>query len=243
MTHDRRRSAAGLVFVALAATGATAPAAEPAKASDKDRSLQIDALGPFNNLIAAWRCIGSGAERNKDNWTETAAWIWKLTGEPCVRLKITGGRFWSEGQVTYNLARKHYVLSAVRPDKTAVVYSGEFNAAGDTLTLSAEPAADGVRERVVLRLLHENRYLMQIERAKGDGRFAKVAELGCTKEGEPFGRLADYPKCVVSGGRGTGSVTYQGKQYLVCCSGCRDAFQSDPPKHIAEALAKGWLKP
>lgn len=220
-------------------------AAEPAKLSDKDRSAAIDALSPFNNLIAAWRCIGSpgGINRDKDNWTESAAWVWKLAGEPQVRLKITGGRHWAEGNVTYDLAKKHYVLSAVRPDKSTVVYTGEFDKTKETLTLtSAAAGADGLRERVILRLLHENRYLIFIERAKGEGRFARIAEIGCTKEGEPFGKMADYPKCVVSGGRGTGSATYQGKQYLVCCSGCRDAFLADPPKYIAEALKKGWLK-
>jgi hypothetical protein len=232
-------------FLAVGIAGAAEPA-KAAKPADKDRSARIDALAPFNALIAGWRCIGSpgGTDRNKDNWTESAAWIWKLAGEPQIRLKITGGRYWAEGVITYDFGKKHYVFSAVRPDKSTVVYTGDFNAGKDTLTVSSDSAGpDGLRERVVFRLLHENRYIIHVERAKGDGRFARVAELGCTKEGEPFGKLADYAKCVVSGGRGTSSVTYQGRQYLVCCSGCRDAFVSDPPKYIAEALQKGWLKP
>ena len=42
------------------------------------------------------------------------------------------------------------------------------------------------------------------------------------------------PECIVSGGLGTMKVTYKGKDYYVCCSGCRDEFKSDPEKYIKE---------
>ena len=43
---------------------------------------------------------------------------------------------------------------------------------------------------------------------------------------------------VVSGGRGTMTVTHDGTTYYVCCSGCRDEFKSDPEKYIKLAKEK-----
>ena len=40
------------------------------------------------------------------------------------------------------------------------------------------------------------------------------------------------------GGKGTIAVTYQGKTYYVCCSGCRSEFNENPQKYIDEYHAK-----
>jgi YHS domain-containing protein len=73
-----------------------------------------------------------------------------------------------------------------------------------------------------------------------------VAEVGYTREGtslavEGFGEL----ECIVTGGKGTMAVSYQGKTYYVCCSGCKQAFDDDPAgiiaayeKKVAERKAK-----
>jgi YHS domain-containing protein len=37
-------------------------------------------------------------------------------------------------------------------------------------------------------------------------------------------------------------VSYNGKDYYVCCSGCRDAFKENPEKYIKEAEAKAKAK-
>ena len=42
------------------------------------------------------------------------------------------------------------------------------------------------------------------------------------------------PECVVTGGLGTMQVSYMGQTYYVCCTGCRDAFNENPAKIIAE---------
>ena len=39
-----------------------------------------------------------------------------------------------------------------------------------------------------------------------------------------------------------GKVTYKGKDYYVCCSGCRDEFKANPEKYIKEAEAKAKEK-
>ena len=37
-------------------------------------------------------------------------------------------------------------------------------------------------------------------------------------------------------------VTYQGKTYYVCCSGCRDLFNDNPAAIVAEAEARAKSK-
>jgi hypothetical protein len=44
--------------------------------------------------------------------------------------------------------------------------------------------------------------------------------------------------CIVSGGLGKITVSYKGKTYYVCCSGCRDAFSDQPEKYVKEWEAK-----
>lgn len=39
---------------------------------------------------------------------------------------------------------------------------------------------------------------------------------------------------MISQGLGTTQVSYKGKSYWVCCSGCKAAFEEDPEKWIAK---------
>ena len=78
-------------------------------------------------------------------------------------------------------------------------------------------------------------YLLHIKNGADRG----VYQVGATKEGVPFaGRGDTSPECVVSGGKGTIAVSYKGKTYYVCCSGCRDEFKDNPEKYIKEYEAR-----
>ena len=70
--------------------------------------------------------------------------------------------------------------------------------------------------------------------------YAKQLQVGYTREGVTFGVEAGgkKPLCVVTGGLGNGTVTYNGQTYYICCSGCRDAFNENPAKIVAEYLKK-----
>ncbi len=59
----------------------------------------------------------------------------------------------------------------------------------------------------------------------------------------PFADVAKGPECVVSGGVGTSKVMYKGKEYYVCCTGCRDEFLADPEKYIKKAEARTRSRP
>ena len=72
------------------------------------------------------------------------------------------------------------------------------------------------------------------EKKVGGDRFARISEVGYTREGSNFGKGTNYIECIVTGGVGTMAVTHQGKTYYVCCTGCRDYFNDDPEAVIAE---------
>src|SRR5438046_1463212 len=105
--------------------------------------------------------------------------------------------------------------------------------------LTADPPAKRNKKKetqqLIVTLLHSNRFLYRYEVKPQDRPlFTKVYQVGATKEGEPFASGDGKPECVVSGGLGTIRVSYKGKDYYVCCSGCRDAFKEEPEKYIKE---------
>src|SRR5262249_30658673 len=86
------------------------------------------------------------------------------------------------------------------------------------------------------------RYTIVVDRQEpGAPQYSKFLEIGVTKEGEAFaagGTTANLPKCVVTGGTATMTVTFQGKSYDLCCTGCRDEFNENPEKYVKKALAR-----
>ena len=111
-----------------------------------------------------------------------------------------------------------------------------------TLTRTGGPA--GEEQRLVFSLLHHNRHLYRFDtRPAGTTvAFAKKYQVGATKEGVAFADVPKGPECIVSGGVGTMKVSYKGKDYYVCCSGCRDEFKDNPEKYIKEAEARAKEK-
>src|SRR6478736_3694018 len=84
--------------------------------------------------------------------------------------------------------------------------------------------------RISIRTVAEGDRLLILYERRVDGgdRFARIAEVGYTRVGSTFAKGSGQPECVVTGGLGTIKVTYQGKTYYVCCTGCRDMFDDDP---------------
>src|SRR6185437_9534403 len=86
------------------------------------------------------------------------------------------------------------------------------------------------------------RYTVQVaDREPGAPQYKRTVEVSLTKEGEAFAAgsaATDLPKCVVTGGAATMTVSYQGKSFPLCCSGCRDEFNDNPEKYIKKAALR-----
>jgi YHS domain-containing protein len=228
------RFAAVLVCTAglMAAGFANSPRKPVAKTSLAD---QKQALEKFNSLIGGWRGVGMprrGSRRGA--WIETAEWVWDF-GKHGVAIKyvVKNGKQLQSARLTYDPKAKQYALTAQFADKTTRTYKGRLKE--KKLLLVSAPDKDGAAFRITVTRLNEKRTLVLHERKAGKrSQFFRIAEVGYTRQGtslavEGGGEI----ECVVTGGKGTIRVTYKGKTYYVCCSGCRDAFNDDPEGILA----------
>ncbi len=72
----------------------------------------------------------------------------------------------------------------------------------------------------------------------GSVQFTRLIEVGLTRDGESLAGVAsasERPKCIVTGGAATMTLSYQGRTFPICCTGCRDEFNENPEKYIKKA--------
>ncbi len=198
-------------------------------------------LEPFNDWVGSWRGVGQPKRgSNKGAWTEKADWEWKIDKESAsMQIEIKDGKQFQAGNLSYQPDQKKFRFVATLPGDGSRTYVGERGEEGKViLTSSDEQTKD--QYRLTFQMRHADRMLLLIEtKPAGQPSFARVAEVGYTREGGSFAAAADGgPKCIVTGGRGTTPVQYKGKTYYVCCSGCKQAFDDDPEGIIADAAER-----
>ena len=67
-----------------------------------------------------------------------------------------------------------------------------------------------------------------------NGGLGSVTPSAILRVGSGFGQGVAQRECVVTGGIGNITVSYQGQTYYVCCTGCKDLFEEDPAGVLAE---------
>src|SRR5208337_2604614 len=86
------------------------------------------------------------------------------------------------------------------------------------------------------------RYTLVLDRKEpGAALFQPFVEIGLTKEGESFAAgssTVEQPRCIVTGGAATLTVSYQGQSFPICCTGCRDEFNENPEKYLKKLSLK-----
>ncbi|HJZ90234.1 MAG TPA: YHS domain-containing protein [Gemmataceae bacterium] len=206
-----------------------------ATASPADKSEQAkEALKALNDFVGQWKGSGETKSGKSELWKETAEWAWDLKGaEPSLKFKVEGGKQFSEGTLTYLPDKKKYQLTAKTADKKEQVYAGEIKA--KRLVLTYDDA--DTKDRYTVEMSTNNdgaRFVYNVAvQKKGVGLSRKLVEVGLSKEGAA---LAGGKKneCIITGGLGTIAVSYSGKTYYFCCTGCRDEFMANPKKYVEE---------
>lgn len=233
------RRLALMIALSLTASAAADPQADAAKAR---KALQE--LGEF---VGQWNLDAESKSAGKiARWKETVAIAWKFQGDDAwLTIDIKKDSMPATGELRYSPAKKQYVLElSVRekPEsnegrkqtftgewkKGKLTFTGTNEASGDVTRIVMNTLADGIRLSVVTEL-----------QTGGSGPFETLAKAVGNKEGEALAgnRGAAKPECIVTGGTASMTVTYMGKTYYVCCSGCRDEFNANPQKYI-DAAAK-----
>ena len=229
--HRTHIGLAGLLLLVAVPAG---PAADP-----PGKRTPREALQAFNDLIGSWRATGQPEgtlqEKQRGFWTEEQKWEWQFKGDDAwLKVAIDKGKYFTGGELHYLPDTDLFRLTLTTPDKETLAFEGPFK--DRKLTLDRTDDKTKETQRLVVTLLHANRFLYRCEVKPADRPgFKRVYEVGVTKEGVAFAGPGDNePECVVSGGRGTIAVTYKGQTYYVCCSGCRDAFKENPEKYLKE---------
>jgi hypothetical protein len=227
--------AASLLLV-LSLICLTSAADEPSRRSPKE------ALQGLNDLIGTWKATGepngTRAEKMKNFWIEKVGWEWRFKGSDAwLSAAFDKGKYFSAAELHYLPERGVFVLKITTTAKETLSFEGKLD--DHRLTLERRDESRQEVQRLVFSLLHFNRHLYRYETRPMDRpTFTMVWQVGATKEGVAFATVDEGPECIVSGGLGTIPVTYQGKTYYVCCTGCRDAFREEPEKYIKEYEAR-----
>lgn len=214
--------------------------AGPATAKEKDARLQQDkaALAPLQAYVGGWRGVGQLRRgSNQGAWTESADWAWKF-GDDRASLVFESplGKYYTSGRLIPGDKPGVFELYVRRSDgKTEDRFAGSLDDK-QQLVLEAIAPADDRPARVSLRTVADGNRLVVLyeKRLAGGDRYTRLAEVGYTRKGSSFAQGVSQPECVVTGGLGTIEVQYQGKTYLVCCTGCRDLFNDDPEGVLAD---------
>jgi hypothetical protein len=224
-----------LIFGLLLSPIVLLPVAEAGKKGDDPK----EALQALQEYIGGWKGAGSSEKDKFQTWKETASWSWRFKGkEVYLTVEMPQSKFFKGGEMRFLPDSGNYQLTLVDKQGGKSVYSGALKKTG--LILERKNDA-GDTEQIKLGLVGGGDRLVHTFLVRPEGRtlFNKQYQIAYTKEGVTFGTSGDKkPECVVTGGLGTMTVSYMGQTYYVCCSGCRDAFNDNPAKIIAEYKAR-----
>ena len=234
----------GVILLSSVAVWSGAFADDGSAATSKkpsNKAAAKAALTQFQDLVGGWNGTGQPKRGSATGaWREKAEWRWKFDGDQAaLEYAVEEGKLLKSALLSFDPAKKTFRLHSVEPiDDTNETIQRDYDGAMVDKKLVLESAGKGELDgqRITITRLNEKRTLVLFERkAESQNFYSRIAEVGYTREGT---RLADSdqtgPECVVTGGVGTIKVTYKGETYWVCCTGCRDAFNDDPERVLAD---------
>lgn len=211
----------------------------------------MDALKPLQILLGSW----NGTARRA--FVESPEWVWDLQTnpeQPALVMTSDKGVYLKEGRLTFDVDVQKFRLEGLDADGKKRTYQGTFSEPvrdepSDEkklqrtykLELTEVEPMPTEQWRLVLSQQGNDRYLLEVDRKRGEGNFLRYDTINTQREGTSFALSdTDYgdKTCIISQGLGVMTVSYQGKSYYVCCTGCKAAFEDDPAKWIAKWEAK-----
>lgn len=230
------RRFAGLAAVLAGVFGLTAAASAQPKPEDAAKAKK--ALQEVQDFMGVWNLEGTQKAGTKtEAWKEKVDWSWKFKGdEPAVKVAFGEGKgkYYTGGELRYVVATKKYqlTLNPAGEKKDPEVFEGEL-AKGGGLKLERKDPKGDVYRLTMNTLADGVRFQFKLEKQEGGkGLFASVFQMNGNKEGESLAGTSKKPECIVTGGAATIKVSYMGKDYFVCCTGCRDEFNANPEKFV-----------
>ena len=235
--------------VQLGGTGSASAGGREEKTADQGANAVRAALKPLQVMVGEWR-----GNTFRDNAVHEAHWLWDLKSDPAqpaLVMEAEKNPFFKEARLTYLPNEAVYQLTMIDPTGSERKLDGRFaeepqsvpSEDGKTLQrvfkLEFQQVAPktGEQWQVLLNQQENNRFLLDLSKRRGTAPFRKFDTVSEQRQGTNFAFSDEgygQKTCVISGGLGTTAVSYNGKTYWVCCSGCKAAFEENPVKWITE---------
>lgn len=242
----------------------TSSGADDHAAGDTEQNIQIviGKLQPLQVLLGKWR----GTTRiDYDGFkaVDSHEWIWDLKSDhrqPALVTESDKSPYLRRARLTWNTETEQFLLEVTDGDGQARTMTGDFTepvhevvGSDDKLhkafrlEFTQQPSADSEGAagtylwQIAIALQEQNRYLLEVSRRRGRADFRRFDTVSTQREGTSFARSdTDYAErtCIISEGLGTIEVSYKGRSYWVCCTGCKAAFEEDPETWITRAARR-----
>jgi hypothetical protein len=207
--------------------------------SDGPAGTEQERLAVLQPLVGDWRGVGQPQRGStKGSWSENAQWAWSFKDGPALVCELTDDRYFRQLRLTAGGDANQLLLTAVpHAGGEMVRYTGRLDPS--QWIFISESKQNALPERLTPRFAaNGDRLLILLERQTATGGYARLAEVGYTRQGSGFGKNVAQRECIVTGGLGTIEVSHNGQTYYVCCTGCRDYFNQNPDKVLAEYAAR-----
>jgi hypothetical protein len=134
--------------------GALAVALRTTAAPEDDKARAKEALQALQDFVGEWKGAG-GPDKAKPSpqdpiWNEKISWGWSFKGDaPKLVVAVKDGKVLKGGELTFDTAKKKYVLAAEMADGSKRTFEGDLK--NDVLTLDrTDPETKEVQRRMAL---------------------------------------------------------------------------------------------
>ncbi|HIN53988.1 MAG TPA: hypothetical protein EYM79_06725 [Planctomycetes bacterium] len=130
-----------------------------------------------------------------------------------------------------------FTATGKTPKDEILKFTGKVDDQGRLLLTNPDKQNKSVARISIRTVADGKRMVITYERLLTGTLYGRMGEIGSTRKGSMFGVGGNQIVCIVSGGKGTMPVTFDGKTYYVCCTGCRDYFNDNAAAVIADYKA------
>ena len=238
----------------------------PAQSKSRDSATQMTAsqkiqsvishLQPIQILLGKWRGT-TRREYESFKAVDSHEWVWDLRTnpeQPALVMASDKSPYLRSSRLSWDIAAEKFILTGLDADGRERRFTGDFTETPHEVTgsddkqhrvfrleLSENDSATGEQWQLAIAQQENNRYLLEVGKRRGKAEFARFDTVSTQRDGTSFA-LSDtgYAErtCIISEGLGTTEVTWKGRSYWVCCSGCKAAFEEDPDTWIARAAER-----
>lgn len=243
----------------------TAPTASNANI-DTEKRVQdvINALKPLQVMLGKWR---GTTRKDFDGFkaVDSHEWVWDLQSDPnqpSLAIGSDKSPYLRKANLTWDAGRDVFCLDATDDKGVTRKFEGTYTEPVHeivgpddklhkvfrlqlTQTKESQQKNPGENWQFAFAQQENNRYLLEVDRRRGKAAFKRYDTVSTQRDGTSFAMSdSDYgdKTCIISQGLGTISVSYKGKSYWVCCTGCKAAFEEDPETWIARAAKQTETK-